>query len=126
KDLSVFHYIGKVIKESSSIRDYIDGENFIKAYFLAYLNLNTFYEVHSEVESNKGYIDILLEPIMTEVPFGVMIELKYIKRKDYNKQVLQEQIKKATKQLYQYNLGEKYLKVVLVFNGWELVGCELV
>ncbi|MBL0709078.1 MAG: PD-(D/E)XK nuclease domain-containing protein, partial [Sulfurimonas sp.] len=126
KDLSAFNYIGEVIKDSSSIRDYIDGENFVKAYLLAYLNLNTFYEVHSEVESNKGYIDILLEPIMSEVPYGVIIELKYIKRKEYNEEKLKQKIAEATKQLQQYDLGARYIKVILVFNGWELVGCELV
>ncbi|MEA3229259.1 MAG: AAA family ATPase [Campylobacterota bacterium] len=124
KDLEVFKYIGEVIKESSSIRDYIDGENFVKAYLLAYLNLNTFYEVKSEVEMNKGYIDILLEPIQAEVPFGVIIELKYIKRTqiEYEKTV-EELVNQAKKQLQQYDMGRRYMKVVLVFRGWELVYC---
>ncbi len=124
RDLSAFNYIGEVIKNSSSIRDYIDGENFIKAYLLAYLNLNTFYEVKSEVESNKGYIDILLEPILDEVPFGVIIELKYIRRSEFNEKILDKQRIEATKQLNQYDLGDRYLKIVLVFSGWELVCCE--
>ena len=125
RDLSVFHYIGEVIKNSTSIRDYIDGENFVKAYLLAYLNLNTFYELKSEVESNKGYIDILLDPIKEEVPFGVIIELKYIKRSEPNYEtILKSRVAKAKKQLNQYDLGERYLKIVLVFRGWELVHCE--
>jgi len=128
KDLSVFHYIGNVIKESSFIRDFIDGENFVKAYLLAYLNLNTFYEVHSEVESNKGYIDILLEPILDEVPYGAIIELKYIKRSELKSKnyqnILQEKITQAKEQLIQYDKGERYSKIVLVFVGWELVFCE--
>ncbi|RLA71420.1 MAG: hypothetical protein DRG30_08540 [Epsilonproteobacteria bacterium] len=124
RDLSVFHYIGKVIESSTSLRDYIDGENFVKAYLLAYLNLNTFYELKSEVESNKGYIDILLDPISDEVPYGVIVELKYIKRSDFNDATLQKQIAQATKQLGQYDMGERYLKIVLVFNGWEMVWCE--
>ena len=128
KDLSVFHYLASVIKESSSIRDFIDGENLVKAYLLAYLNLNTFYEVHSEVESNKGYIDILLEPILDEVPFGAIIELKYIKRSELSSKnyqnILEEKITQAKKQLFQYDKGERYIKIVLVFVGWELVFCE--
>ncbi|CAA6813887.1 MAG: Unknown protein [uncultured Sulfurovum sp.] len=125
KDLKVFHYIGEVIKESTSIRDYIDGENFVKAYLLAYLNLNSFYELKSEVESNKGYIDILLDPIKEEVPFGVIIELKYIKRSETNYETtLKSRIVEAKKQLNQYDLGKRYLKIVLVFRGWELVHCE--
>ena len=125
KDLRVFHYMGEVIKNSTSIRDYIDGENFVKAYLLAYLNLNSFYELKSEVESNKGYIDILLDPIKEEVPFGVIIELKYIKRSETNYDViLKSRIVEAKKQLNQYDLGKRYLKIVLVFYGWELVYCE--
>ena len=125
KDLSVFHYIAEAIKSSSSIRDYIDGENFVKAYLLAYLNLNSFYELKSEVESNKGYIDILLDPIKEEVPFGVIIELKYIKRSEPNYEAtLKSRIVEAKKQLNQYDFGKRYLKIVLVFKGWELVHCE--
>jgi len=124
KDLSVFHYIAEAIKSSTSIRDYIEGENFVKAYLLAYLNLNTFYELKSEVESNKGYIDILLNPIKEEVPYGVIIELKYIKRGEFSDRLLQEQITQAKKQLNQYDMGERYIKIVLVFKGWEMVFCE--
>ena len=124
KDLTAFKYMAQVIKESSSIRDYIDGENFVKAYLMAYLNLNTFYELKSEVESNKGYIDILLDPILDEVPYGVIIELKYIKRTEFNENVLEKQILQAKKQLRQYDMGERYIKIVLVFNGWEMVCCE--
>jgi hypothetical protein len=125
KDLSVFEYIAKVIKESSSIRDYINGEVHIKAYMLAYLNLNHFYALKSEVEINKGYADILLEPIKDEMPYGVIIELKYIKRTEFTKKLLQDNITQAKVQLTQYDLGQRYIKIVLVFNGWEMVHCEL-
>ncbi|MEA2029658.1 MAG: PD-(D/E)XK nuclease domain-containing protein, partial [Campylobacterota bacterium] len=124
RDLQVFKYIAEVIKESTSIRDYIDGENFVKAYLMAYLNLNHFYELKSEVESNKGYIDILLDPIQAEVPYGVMIELKYIKRSEFNDTILQTQITQAKEQLTQYDMGERYIKIALVFKGWEMVFCE--
>jgi hypothetical protein len=126
KDLSVFKYISNAIKESSSIRDFIDGENFVKAYMLCYLNLSNFYALKSEVEINKGYADIVLEPIKEEVPYGVIIELKYISRTQKNyEEVLKNKIKEAKKQLVQYDLGEKYIKIVLVFKGWEMVYCEL-
>ncbi len=77
-------------------------------------------------EEKQEYIVSRCDEWYNNYRFNKNIELKYIKRKDYNKQVLQEQTTKATKQLYQYNLGEKYLIVVLVFNSWELFGCELV
>ena len=37
---------------------------------------------------------------------------------------LENQIAQAKKQLNQYDMGSKYIKVVLVFKGWELVHCE--
>ena len=124
KKLDVFNYIAEVIKSNSSLRDYIDGENFIKAYLLAYLNLNNIYEVVSEKESNKGYIDILLNPSKDEVPYGAMIELKYIKKSEYSEKLKTQKIKEAKEQLIRYDLGDRYIKIVIVFMGWEMVCCE--
>jgi len=124
KDLSVFHYIADVIKSNSSLRDFIDGENFIKAYFLAYLNLNNIYEIASEKESNKGFIDIFLNPSRDEIPFGAIIELKYIKKGDYSETLKNQRVKEARNQLEQYDMGERFVKVILVFKGWEMVVCE--
>ncbi len=125
KDLDMFYYLAQMIKESSSIRDYIDGENFVKAYLLCYLNLNPYYELKSEPESNKGYIDILLNPIKDEIPYGGLIELKYIKRSEKdNKELLAEYVQEAKNQLGQYDLGERFIKVIVIFCGWEMVFCE--
>jgi hypothetical protein len=126
KDLSVFEYLNEIMKESSSVRDYIEGENFIKAYLMIYLNFNSFYTLRSEVESNKGYIDLLLQPAKEEVPYGVMMELKYLKRSEFSQKLLAQKMNDAKSQLTQYDMGDRYLKVALVYNGWELVGCELV
>ena len=125
KDLDMFYYLAQMIKDSSSIRDFIDGENFVKAFILCYLNLNPYYELKSEPESNKGYIDILLNPVKEEIPYGGMIELKYIKRehKD-NKELLEKKIQEAKAQLRSYDLGERFIKVVVIFCGWEMVCCE--
>jgi len=126
KDLEVFHYIAEIIKSNSSLRDFIDGENFIKAYFLAYLNLNNIYEIASEKESNKGFIDIFLNPSRDEIPFGAIIELKYIKKGDYTETLKNQRVKEAKAQLVQYDMGERFVKVILVFKGWEMVFCEKV
>jgi hypothetical protein len=124
KDLKVFYYLNEVLKESSSVRDYIDGENFIKAYLISYLSLNNFYMLQSEKEINKGFADLVLEPVKPEVPFGVILEIKYIKKNEFSDKLLQEKITQAKVQLKQYDLGEKYIKIVLVYHSWELVFCE--
>ncbi|MEO1954526.1 MAG: AAA family ATPase [Campylobacterales bacterium] len=123
KNLSCFHYLANVISTTSSLRDYIDGENFIKAYMLAYLNLNNFYEVYSEREFEKGFVDILLEKAKDEVPYGVMIELKYLKKED-NDTILEQKIQDAKNQLIKYDKGDNYIKIIIVFKRWEMVYCE--
>jgi len=123
RDLSCFHYLADIIENSSSLRDYIRGEEHIKAYFLAYLNLNNFYETYSEREFNKGFADILLEPAKDEVPFGIMIELKYLKKEDSDT-VLEQKKEDAKAQLTKYDKGDKYLKIIIIFRRWEMVFCE--
>ena len=123
KNLSCFHYLANIIKNSSSLRDYIRGEEHIKAYFLAYLNLNNFYETYSEREFNKGFTDILLEPAKKEVPFGIMIELKYLK-KDDSEAILEQKKADAQAQLIKYDKGDKYIKIIIIFQRWDMVFCE--
>jgi hypothetical protein len=106
------------------VQDYIDGENFIKAYIISYLSLNNFYMLQSEREINKGFADLVLEPVKVKVPYGVILEIKYIKKNEFNDKLLKEKITQAKAQLKQYNLGEKYIKIVLVYYSWELVFCE--
>jgi hypothetical protein len=124
KDLKVFYYLNEVLKESSSVRDYIDGENFIKAYLISYLSLNNFYMLQSEKEINKGFADLVLDPVKPEVPYGVILEIKYIKKNEFNDKLLQEKITQAKAQLTQYDLGKDYIKIALVYHSWELVFCE--
>jgi len=131
KDLELFKYLNEEVKAQSSIRDYIDGENFIKGFLVAYLSLNPYYEVRTEVEVTKGFVDILLNPSMKEIPYGGVIELKYIPKSKYTQKLRDEKIKEATEQLSRYdvtkvpNLRDKpFVKIVLVYCGWELVVCE--
>ncbi|MBN2783080.1 MAG: PD-(D/E)XK nuclease domain-containing protein, partial [Campylobacterales bacterium] len=131
KNLELFRYLNEEVKAQSSIRDYIDGENFIKGFLVAYLSLNPYYEVRTEVEVTKGFIDILLNPSMVEIPYGGVIEIKYISKSKYTEALKDEKIKEATKQLNRYDVttiptlrDKPFVKIVLVYCGWELVICE--
>ena len=121
RKLSVFDYLGERINESSSIRDYISGESFIKGFLTAYLSLNPYYEVNTEREFTKGFVDIYLHPITGDVPYGAAIELKYIKRNELTEALLEEKSAEATAQLQRYGAPPNTIKVALVFHGWELV-----
>jgi len=134
KQLDLFYYLNEQVSQNSKIRDYIDGEGYIKGFLAAYLSLNPYYEVETEVEKNKGYADIILTPVKAEVPYGAIIELKYLSKTEYSEEKLQEKIDQATEQLKQYskldtektnsNNKQKYIKLILVYKAWELVFCE--
>ena len=131
KDLKVFHYLADEVKANSVIRDYIDGENFIKGFLIAYFSLNPYYEVISELELNKGFADITLNPSKAEIPYGALIELKYIPRSKYTEQLKLQKIQEAKEQLKTYDIktvkqlrDKPFVKIVLVYNGWEMVVCE--
>jgi len=131
KDLKVFHYLADEVKANSVIRDYIDGENFIKGFLIAYFSLNPYYEVISELELNKGFADITLNPSKEEIPYGALIELKYIPRSKYTEKLKLQKIQEAKQQLQTYDIktvphlrDKPFAKIVLVYNGWEMVVCE--
>ena len=139
-----FEFIENEIKKQSSIREFIDGETFVKAFYLSSLNIYDFYISASEEEMNKGYADLIMKPFYIKYPdikFAYLIEMKYIARsfkdKDLEKE-LQAKITKAKEQLAKYSEDEyarKMLglppygmvnmkKVIIEFHGWELTYCE--
>ena len=124
--MNIFKFISNEIEKNSKVRDYIEGENFIKGFLVAYLSLSPFYAVLTEVERNKGFVDILLRKapnIEDDITEG-MIELKYIPRSKFSQKLLDEKIANAKKQLEQYAVQENEMGVIVVFNGWEMVYCE--
>ena len=131
----VFKYLADAINKQTSIRDFIQGENMIKGFLLAYLNTTNHYTIFPEKEMNKGYADLYLEPFMVqykEMTCSYIIELKYIPRneKGISKPAITKKFKEAKIQLLQYaqdpfvqrTKGATELKkLVLVWHGWELV-----
>ena len=133
-ELDIFKYLATLIKESTGIRDYIYNEATIKSMYLAYLSLTPYFVIKSESEMNKGFCDIFLKPLNPYVEYIGLVEFKYIKRDQKpTKEKIDELIKEATLQLIEYEKDEivtayvkqglKVVKVVIVFWGWEMVGC---
>ena len=133
KSLAMFHYLADELKNHTVVRDYIDGEAIVKGFLMCYLTFSDFFEVLTEQEVNKGFVDIILNPIREEIPHGALIELKYIKRTKFSDALLQEKMDEAKKQLLKYDVsqstlmqGKEFMKIILVFNGWEMVYCEMI
>lgn len=133
-DIQVFKYLADEIKKATSIRDYIYNEQTVKAMYLAFLSLSNYYVIKSESELNKGFVDIFLKPLNPYVVYLGIVELKYMKRCNKpSKKLVKKLIEEAKEQLNFYEKDKlvtlhvennKILKkVVLVFNGWELLEC---
>ncbi|MCK4260474.1 MAG: AAA family ATPase [Halanaerobiales bacterium] len=123
--------------EKLSNRDYIKfDEKYIKIIILTYLGLSKTYYIKSEYEANGGYIDIaFFSRSDREETYEGLIELKYIKKKDYEKkgdQLVAEMVEKGKNQLITYSKAKelqekkKLTKWVLVFVGEKCVEKVLV
>lgn len=118
-----------------SNRDFIKfDEKYIKFVILTYLGLSKIYNLKSEYEVNDGYIDIaFFKRNPKEDIYEGVLELKYIKQKDYEKQgerLVEQTLKAAKEQLRVYCEApelkgkKKLLKGVLVFVGDSCVAKE--
>jgi hypothetical protein len=141
---NAFTFVAKEIERLTSIRDFINGEVVPKLFYHIYFGRSIIYQVLSEKEVNKTFPDLVLVPnndLFKDIKYAYLIEFKYLTRKLKGKQ-LKTEIEKirqeAEKQINEYAqkeklkqmlkippFGEIYLKkIVVIFNGWDMVYCE--
>jgi len=133
-----FDYLTLEMKERMGLRDLITGEKSIQAFLAVYLGLGDLYLIHTEKELNKGYADIVLEPFLArykDILCSYILEIKYIKPKEFNPQKLEKLKTAAVDQLKKYSLDKNFrkniektrlIKIVLIFSGHQLVHIEAV
>jgi hypothetical protein len=132
----LFEFLSEEVKNQTTIRDYLEGEKVIQGFLLAYLSIPDVFIPHTEFEAGKGFSDFFLEPFAakySDIKYGYLIELKYIKRSEKLSQaVIDKAVKDAEAQLKKYAADIKFskvqeniniIKIVLVYHGWELVHC---
>jgi hypothetical protein len=132
-----FRYVADQLDAQSAVREFIEGEAYVKTFILAYLGLTYYYIARPEYESNKGFADIFLQPRLLHLPdmvYSYCIEVKYAKRDATDAEV--DQLVDAAKvQLKRYAASEwiqhdkgttELISIVLVFKGWQLVRVEKV
>ena len=130
----VFDLVAGRIAEYTGIRDYIAGEKVLQGVLAAYQSLGEQLVLRSEAEYGKGYADLTLEPEVVRFPetrYGYLIELKYLQRRESADAARVEALRReAAAQIRRYlsdgRLARRYpsvrfIGVVLVFRGWELV-----
>jgi hypothetical protein len=98
-------YISKNIFQRLSNRDLIGfDEKYIKLMLLSGLFRSQLYLPTSEKEVEHGYIDIFLQrsPLLPEIPYEWVWELKYIKKDDATKEKVAATLEAAQTQLEKY------------------------
>jgi len=130
-------YLTDEMSKQTALRDYIEGEKSVQTFLRVYLNVSNYYITKSESEAKRGFCDILLVPRLhsfPDIPYSYMFEIKYIKKKDFTKKMLQNKIEEAKSELDKYGQDEgvkkltgstELLKIILVFCGVELKHKEL-
>ena len=132
-----FEFLGEAIARQTGIRDYIAGEKVVQGFLASYLSLADYYVFRSEAELGKGHADIALEPLIARYPHlkrGYLIELKYLKRGESGAEArVAAAVADATGQLRRYLADERlarqfpgvrFIGLIVVFHGWELVRCD--
>ncbi|MCK8824189.1 AAA family ATPase [Fuchsiella alkaliacetigena] len=125
--------IEKTLKKLSA-RDFIKfEEKYVKLLMLSYLMLSKMYYVKSEYEVEAGYIDIaFFERSGLDVDYEGLIELKYIKKSDYQKsgaKLVEKNLEEAKKQLLKYKKADELKskdnlkKWAIIFAGDQCVKC---
>ena len=126
----VLEFLAEAIARQTGIRDYISGEKVIQGFLAAYLSVSDHYVFRN---------NICLEPLVARYPNlrrGYLIELKYLKRSESaDEAAVVASATAATAQLERYLADERlarqfpgvrFVGLVVVFHGWELVFCDAV
>ena len=130
-----FGYIADCLKSYASQRDKQKGEFFVHGFTLAMAAQNRFYRPISEADTQAGYVDIFLCPLLdiySDMLHSYIIELKYAKYKDPESRV-EELRQEAIAQANRYAATDtvkrsvgttKLHKIVVVYKGMEMRVCE--
>lgn len=130
-----FGYIADCLKRYTSQRDKQKDEFFVHGFTLAMTAQNRFYRPISEQDTQAGYVDIFLCPLLdiySDMKHSYIVELKYAKYKDPESRVEELRLE-AIAQANRYAdtdtvkraVGTTQLhKIVVVYKGMDMPICE--
>ena len=103
-------------------------EKYVKLIYLMLIYVTDQFKVYDEFPAGNGYIDILLEKAPASyAKYEVLIELKYIKRKETTPEVIEKKLRSGMQQIENYFQDDRISKLqnlkkfVIVFSGYEAV-----
>ena len=130
-----FGYIADCLKHYTSQRDKQKGEFFVHGFTLAMTAQNRFYRPISEQDTQAGYVDIFLCPLLdiySDMKHSYIVELKYAKYKDPESRVEELRLE-AIDQANRYADTDtvkravattQLHKIVVVYKGMDMPICE--
>ena len=130
-----FGYIADCLKRYTSQRDKQKDEFFVHGFTLAMTAQNRFYRPISEQDTQAGYVDIFLCPLLdiySDMKHSYIVKLKYAKYKDLESRVEELRLE-AIAQANRYAdtdtvkraVGTTQLhKIVVVYKGMDMPICE--
>lgn len=130
-----FGYIADCLRRYASQRDKQKGEFFVHGFTLAMTAQNRFYRPISEQDTQAGYVDIFLCPMLeiySDMKHCYIVELKYAKYKDpetrveeLHREAIEQANRYAETDTVKYAIGTTELhKIVVVYKGMEMRVCE--
>ena len=129
-----FDYIADCLKRYASQRDKQKGESFVHGFTLAMTAQNRFYRPISEADTQEGYADIFLSPLLDIYPdmkHSYVIELKYANKDPENRveelrlEGIAQTNRYADTDTVKNAIGTTQLhKIVVVYKGMEMRVCE--
>jgi len=117
-------YVSEILKKSDNRIFMKYDEKYIQTIYFTLLISNRLFNTYNEYQTSNGYIDLMLFKNSELCNYDIMIELKYLKVKEYkrNRKLLDVKKEEATKQLEEYSMDDRINKntlkrYVVIFVG---------
>lgn len=127
------NYVSKILKKSDNRIFMKFDERYIQTVYFTLLISNRLFNSYNEYPCDNGYVDLMFFSNSELCKYDIMIELKYLKVKEYrrNRKLLELKREEAINQLNSYSLDEridknKLKKYVVIFIGHDLKCLESV
>ena len=124
---TISKYVSDILKLSDNRIFMKFDEKYIQAIYFTLLISNRIFNSYNEFPSSGGYIDLMLFKNNELCKYDIMIELKYLKVKEYrkNRKLLEMKKRDAIEQLNNYSMDERIdkntlKKYVVIFVGTDL------
>ena len=120
-------YVSNILKLSDNRIFMKFDEKYIQLLYFSLLIGNKEFFIYNEYPTNNGYVDLILLGNKEYCKYNIMIELKYLKLKEYrrNRKLLNIKREEAINQLNSYSMDERIdntnlKKYIAIFIGHDL------